>query len=101
MVEKTLWFRFDTIHVQGRINCGPDYMSRSGKMQKDLQTDARYEHTELQIASVTSYIGNKDGIKGQDIDVSIAMMVVGALQNDDKLKVITADAVRDATNQIN
>ena len=99
LVEKTLWFRFDIIHVQGRINCGPDYMSRSGKMQKDLQTDDRYEHTDPQIASVTSYIGNEDGIEDQDIDVSIAMMVVGALQNDDNLKVITLDAVRDATRR--
>ena len=27
--EKTLWFTFDVIHVAGRLNSGPDYISRT------------------------------------------------------------------------
>ena len=27
--EKTLWFNFDVIHVAGRLNSGPDYISRT------------------------------------------------------------------------
>ena len=26
--QKTLWFRFKVVHVQGKYHCGPDYMSR-------------------------------------------------------------------------
>ena len=32
IAEKTMWFKFTTIHVPGKVNNGPDYMSRhSGK----------------------------------------------------------------------
>ena len=27
--EKTLWFNFNVIHVAGRLNSGPDYISRT------------------------------------------------------------------------
>ena len=27
--EKTLWFNFKVIHVAGRLNSGPDYISRT------------------------------------------------------------------------
>ena len=30
IAEKTLWFKFKVIHVPGRLNSGPDYMSRQG-----------------------------------------------------------------------
>ena len=28
IAEKTMWFKFKTIHVPGKLNNGPDYMSR-------------------------------------------------------------------------
>ena len=28
IAEKTMWFKFTTIHVPGKLNNGPDYMSR-------------------------------------------------------------------------
>ena len=30
ITEKTMWFKFKTIHVPGKLNNGPDYMSRQG-----------------------------------------------------------------------
>ena len=30
IAEKTLWFKFKVIHVEGKLNDGPDYMSRQG-----------------------------------------------------------------------
>ena len=88
LVENTMWFKFNMIHVQGKINSGPDYMSRTGKTQGSLQ-----------FASVTCYIGSEDNREDQSIDDSISMMLVGALQNDNKLRTVTLDAVRDATKR--
>ena len=31
IVEKTLWYKFSVIHVPGKYNNGPDYMSRTGE----------------------------------------------------------------------
>ena len=42
IVEKTLWYKFRVIHVPGRVNCGPDYMSRTGEVVTNNMVDAHF-----------------------------------------------------------
>ena len=49
--EKTLWFTFDVLHVAGRLNSGPDYISRT--VGSGTTKDARVGCL-LALAGVTS-----------------------------------------------
>ena len=39
IADKTMWFKFTTIHVPGNLNNGPDYMSRHNGEHSDTSQD--------------------------------------------------------------
>ena len=72
--EKTLWFTFNVIHVPGRLNSGPDYISRTAG--SDASTKEARVGCLLALASVMS---DSDTVMIQDIDIIDS--VVGSLNS--------------------
>ena len=53
IAEKTMWFKFTTIHVPGKLNNGPDFMSRhSGSTVPPARRMCRLQ------ASVLRWVGS-------------------------------------------
>ena len=89
IVEKTLWYKFRTIHVPGKFNNGPDYMSRTGETVTSNAMNAHFSSvfvTEVEAGADVS-----------EIDSSLEATVVCALGFDREFKAVTLERVRNAT----
>ena len=94
IAEKTMWFKFKYLHVQGKLYDGPDYMSRQGGDPNDLsyQKEARtstYQY--LEIGRISSY--------GQQIEDALVSSMRAALSHSEGLRAVTFDRVRGATKK--
>ena len=98
LVEKTLWFKFTPIHVPGRWNSGPDYMSR----QRGITSDTKEARINMIMAMAST--GNMDSSPAgypQAIDRglmerSLIAAVTGALAYGEETRAITLDRVKAA-----
>ena len=91
IVEKTLWYKFRVIHVPGKVNCGPDFMSRTGEVVTTNMVDAHF----------SSILCTENSIDAQDslVDTSLEATLVCALSFDKEFRAVTLERVRDATNK--
>ena len=62
IAEKTMWFKFTTIHVPGKLNNGPDFMSRhSGEHSATSQENVSLASQCIEVGRVSTYGQHIDG----------------------------------------
>ena len=62
IAEKTMWFKFTTIHVPGKLNNGPDFMSRhSWKHSATSQENVSLASQCIEVGRVSTYGLQIDG----------------------------------------
>ena len=89
--EKTLWFQFQVIHVPGRINSGPDYLSRI-HYEKDVMTTK-----ETRLNAVLSLVRSMEDAAEENVtinDIQIIDSVVASLSSL-PVQAITFEAIRE------
>ena len=91
--EKTLWFSFDVIHVPGKINCGPDYMSRQGQYDAKSKREAKKE---ARINFIRGLAMDLEDDEGDSMEPGMIASVAAAISHDDGLKAVTFNRVRKA-----
>ena len=65
--EKTLWFQFQVIHVPGRINSGPDYLSRI-HYEKDVMTTK-----ETRLNAVLSLVRSMEDAAEENVTINFTL----------------------------
>ena len=87
-----MWFKFTTIHVPGKLDNGPDYMSRhSGGHNDTSQEDGSLAGQCIEVWRVSTY--------GQKIDDALVASMKVVLSHSEGLRAVTFDRVRGATRK--
>ena len=94
---KTLWYSFKMVHVPGKKNCGPDYMSRRENNSDMDSLDTK----DIRIACILAMAGgNSDNSDKIELSNQIEEVLVGSvssrLHNTDGLSAVTFERVKAA-----
>ena len=92
--EKTLWFRFSTIHVPGKFHCGPDYMSRNAIDKEQTTKQAR-------ISCLTGLAMNGDNEGSPMIDGLEKCIKQGTIAAIECLEAVTFEKIKEAVTRDN
>ena len=90
--EKTLWFNFNVIHVAGRLNSGPDYISRTAGAETTTK-EARVRC----ILALASIMSDSDIVTIKDSDIidgvvaSLSSLPVQAVTFEDIKREVSRD----------
>ena len=121
IAEKTMWFKFTTIHVPGKLNNGPDYMSRHSGEHIDtshlsnsggVEGANAYNYSAGPLLPAQEVMQVEEGILickyfevgristyGQQIDDALVASMRAALSHSEGLRAVTFDRVRGATRK--
>ena len=89
--EKTLWFRFTTIHVPGKFHCGPDYMSRNAIAKEQTTKQARISC----LTGLAMNVGSEEAPMSDGLEECIKQGTVAAIEAL-VVEAVTFDKIKEA-----
>ena len=88
IAEKTMWFKFKIIHVQGKLNNGPHYMCRQGGDPNDLSYQKGKRTSTCQYLEI-----------GQQMEDALVACMRAALSYSEGLRAVNFDRLKRATKK--